>query len=119
MSGSVEERAKAALQGVSPGPWRWEPSKYIRTGYVITAGNRTAVHATEWGEVWAEGPKPEQFNHADANFAAEARTLIPELVAALERVRSLHWPSPNADPSCDCYDGRQPCSTIQALDGVS
>lgn len=85
---TVTDRAKAVLAGVSPGPWRWEPSKHIRTGYVITAGNRTAVHATEWGEY---GPKPEQFNHADANFAAEARTLVPELVAEVERLHRELW----------------------------
>lgn len=78
----VVERAKAALEGVSDGPWRWEPSKYIRTGYVITAANRTAVHATEWGELAAN----EKFNHQDASFAAAARTLVPELVAEVERL---------------------------------
>lgn len=80
----VVERAKAALEGVSDGPWRWEPSKYIRSGYVITAQNRTALHAADWNADY--GPFPEQFNHADANFAAEARSLVPELIAEVERL---------------------------------
>lgn len=80
------DRADEALEGVSPGPWRWEPSKHVRSGYVITAQNRTAVHATDWNADY--GPFPEQFNHADARFAAEARTLVPELAAELSRLRA-------------------------------
>lgn len=78
-------RARGSLEGVSDGPWRWEPSKHIRSGYVITAQNRTAVHACDWNADY--GPFPEQFNHVDANFAAQARTLVPELTEELERLR--------------------------------
>lgn len=83
-------RARESLEGVSDGPWRWEPSKHIRSGYVITAQNRTAVHACDWNADY--GPFPEQFNHADANFAAQARTLVPELTEELERLREALAP---------------------------
>jgi hypothetical protein len=83
MTEDITQRAREALEGVSAGPWRWEPSKYIGSGYVITASNHTAVHAAEWG-----GEQGEQFNHADASFAATARTLVPELIAEVERLRT-------------------------------
>lgn len=72
----VVERAKAALEGVSRAPWKM--------------GNRThpdVVH-TPNGCLWH--PILGEINHrADGEFIAQARTLVPELVAELERARDL------------------------------
>ena len=70
----VVERAKAALEGVSRAPWKM--------------GNRThpdVVH-TPNGCLWH--PILGEINHrADGEFIAQARTLVPELVTEVERLR--------------------------------
>ncbi|UKH48420.1 hypothetical protein SEA_DUPLICITY_53 [Mycobacterium phage Duplicity] len=62
----VAERAKAALEGVTPGPWE------VRDGFVYPLAIRCQLG----------GLRPR-----DAEFITAARTLVPELVAEVERLR--------------------------------
>jgi hypothetical protein len=86
----TRQRGSSAPMPRSPGPWRTERSKYVRGSYVITADNTTAVHATEWGEPSDDEPLQvsgrQRFDTPDFRFAAEARTLVPELIAEVERL---------------------------------
>ncbi|NIL77670.1 hypothetical protein [Rhodococcus sp. B10] len=69
---AILDRADAATEG----PWRTEPSKYVRQRYVVqTDTRRTIWHATN-----------DVFEAIDAEFIAAARTDVPLLVA---RVREL------------------------------
>lgn len=77
MSGVVE-RAKAALEGVTDGPWRTEPSKYVAGRYLL--GRRDHM---EWEVMHATGTVGRS---PDAEFIAAARSLVPELVAEVERL---------------------------------
>lgn len=66
----VVARAKAALEGVDDGPWR-----------VIGYGNIQSL---------ATRPRVAKVTTtANAAFVASARTLIPELIAEVERLRSI------------------------------
>ena len=67
VSDDVVARAKAALQGVPDGPWT-----HIGGGHV--EGAQGIPVAKVWG-----------LNKAA--FIAQARTLVPELVAEIERLR--------------------------------
>ncbi|AXN53038.1 hypothetical protein PBI_HOMINES_52 [Mycobacterium phage Homines] len=66
----VVERAKAALEGVTEGPWTWTHGMDARA-MVLGPDNL---------RVKLEG-------YRDAEFIAQARTLVPELVAEVERLR--------------------------------
>ncbi|MDP1171653.1 hypothetical protein, partial [Klebsiella pneumoniae] len=64
-----------------------------------------AMHPTAWT--------------ADAEFIAHARTAVPALVAAVERVQALHTKSNQGygeDDYCDCCGTIWPCLTIEALE---
>lgn len=69
----VVERAKAALEGTTQSPW-------------------DAVEAAYGGEWWIElrhrRTVARELDGPDARFVAAARSLIPELVAEIERLRS-------------------------------
>ncbi|QAY11015.1 hypothetical protein SEA_POLLYWOG_88 [Mycobacterium phage Pollywog] len=67
----VVERAKAALEGVTEGPWTWTHGMDARA-MVLGPDNL---------RVKLEG-------YRDAEFIASARSLIPELIAEVERLRS-------------------------------
>lgn len=76
MSGDVVARAKAALEGVRPAPWQ-----------VVGYGN---LHAGEPGE---HPPLGKVYGTANAAFVAASRSLVPELLAEVERLRKLlGWP---------------------------
>lgn len=64
------ERAKAALEGVTPGPW-----ELIGGGEYVT-GVGVCVAPDDGG-----------VTDADARFIAQAHTLMPELVAEVEKLR--------------------------------
>jgi len=65
----VVERARAVLEGVTPTPWVLSQPD----------GNWISPHVCNtYGH-----------NRADAEFIAAARSLVPELVAEVERVRQL------------------------------
>lgn len=95
MSDDVVSRARAALQGVTRGPWRWtdhrvpdlegragEPGVYEYDSTILEAdhhgecGCRSACQLDLW------------INDIDARFIAESRTLVPDLVSALEAARA-------------------------------
>jgi hypothetical protein len=67
-------RAREALDGVSEGPWEVHST---RGGTYVTRPDLLGV-AREWSLIWQP---------ADARFIAAARTLVPELVAEVERLR--------------------------------
>lgn len=68
-------RAKAALKGVTEGPWD-APAQLLGSPCttVFGAGRRHVLYHAG--------------GYTDAQFVAAARTLIPELVAEVERLRS-------------------------------
>lgn len=68
----IVERAKAALEGVTEGPWVFDPD---RDDYLVSEST---------GEVVGS----QRFN---TEFIAAARTLVPELVAEVERLRRSEW----------------------------
>lgn len=61
------ERAEAAMEGVTPGPWD------LRDGFIYPLSIRCGM-----GGIWKQ----------DAHFIAAARTLVPELVAELKAARA-------------------------------
>ncbi|MCC4304213.1 MULTISPECIES: hypothetical protein [Rhodococcus] len=78
MTGVDVEHTKALEAAATPGPWHTEPSKHVSGRYVIDTESRTIMHVT--------GPV---HSSADAEFIAHARTAVPALVAAVERVQAL------------------------------
>ena len=92
VSGDVVVRARAVLVGVTDGPWVSQSDGVL---FSLAAQN--------------------YLTDLDMAFAAAARSLVPELVEAVERVRALHWPSPTRDPACGCFDGLTECPTMAAL----
>ncbi|AEJ95293.1 hypothetical protein FDI61_gp009 [Mycobacterium phage Marvin] len=94
----VVERAKAALEGVTEGPWTWTHGMDARA-MVLGPDNL---------RVKLEG-------YRDAEFIASARSLVPELIAEVERHRAQEtrirelaeraavvraWSEPDG-PTCD------------------
>lgn len=72
----VVERAKAALEGVTEGPWK-APATLLGTPCTTVFGNSQHVAYFHTG------------NRPNAEFIAQARTLVPELVAEVERLRKV------------------------------
>lgn len=99
----VVARAKAALAGVTPGPWvhhiaphgddqathaEWLAETLTGEGeqlHVLTAESTEPRFAYIVPAVTGDGPT----SAINAEFIAAARSLIPELVAALEKVKAL------------------------------
>ena len=67
MTDDIVARAKAALEGVTPGPWD------VRDGFVYPLAIRCGLGS---------------IRPPDAEFIAAARELVPELVAEVEAVRA-------------------------------
>jgi hypothetical protein len=96
----VVERAQAALQGTTPGPW-WvdEEIDGMRQGRktVVKADDPTLGHSgsvqslNRQRVVTVDQTRPHHDAKAEANvkFIAEARTLMPEMITEIERLRSL------------------------------
>lgn len=84
-------RARAALEGVSPGPWE------MRDGYVYPLGISARL-----GGIWP----------ADAEFIAASRQLIPELIAALERLSewNVRLATENVVRAAECVCEHDPSS---------
>lgn len=84
----IVERAKGAMAGVTPGPWK-EPlldgldyedgSSCYRGGIYDTTVAHIPVFLASSG-----------IDKRDARFIAAARALVPELVAEVERLRDLY-----------------------------
>jgi hypothetical protein len=68
----IVQRAKAALEGATDGPWEIVGGGEYVTGVGILAA-----------------PDDGGVTSGDAEFIAQARTLVPELVAEVERLRLL------------------------------
>lgn len=114
MTGVDVEHTKTLEAAATPGPWHTEPSKHVSGRYVIDTESRTIMHVT--------GPV---HSLADAEFIAHARTAVPALVAAVERVQALH--TPDEFGMCEgCGDNEHgyaivphPCPTIRELETPS
>ncbi|KSU80771.1 hypothetical protein AS032_08285 [Rhodococcus qingshengii] len=106
------EHTKALEQKATAGPWEWDGDDWLitsRGGPVVVPGNETPPNVVQRLMV-----KPE-----DMAFIADARSAVPALVAAVERVRALHTPLPvllaEASYCTGCGDP-YPCPTIEALE---
>ncbi|MEW2483611.1 hypothetical protein AB0876_28895 [Mycobacterium sp. NPDC049093] len=120
----VVERAKSVLAGVTGGPWTWDGDEFS------DAAERKCPHGTQWTDhgpdlmsgddevITSSGYDASDLhvNTADAEFIAQARTLVPELVAEVERLRERlgtclcdHDPeSPLYGPSEECPQHGRP-----------
>ncbi|MGM5068137.1 hypothetical protein EU244_025100 [Rhodococcus qingshengii] len=91
------EHTKALEAAATPGPW--SPSKYYRTNIV----------SDSTGQILCQS-----MNAANREFIAHARTAVPALVSAVERVQALHTPD-EWGYCVECHD-QHPCPTRQALE---
>lgn len=115
----MAERAKEALEGVTDGPWRAVHVGNIHWG--VSNGEwsfPTIVKAQCSYDGYGSGS-----SQANAEFIAAARTLVPELVAELERLHSWdglmelldeHWPE-DIFPTMPDTDRRDPGPRIVSL----
>jgi hypothetical protein len=98
VSGDVVERARAALRGITPGPWEHrtapegEEEAYC-AGTLVGDGEPLHVVIAESLEprfayvvpcITGDGPTSD----VNAEFIVAARGLVPELVAEVERLRA-------------------------------
>lgn len=76
------DRAKASLEGVTPGPWRHE----------IGEEHGETVHFVQWGVESSVGIFTGNYGGAgtDAEFIAASRQLVPELIAEVERLERMN-----------------------------
>lgn len=89
------EGAKAALEGITQGPWRHE----------IGEEHGETVHYVQWGIESSVGIFTGNYGAAgnDAEFIAASRQLVPELIAEIERLydvigQELDWFPPGEAP---------------------
>jgi hypothetical protein len=99
----VVERAKAALEGITEGPWshhisteadtgetheQYQANTLINSGeplHVLTAPSSDPKFAYVVPAITGDGPTSDR----NAEFIVAARSLVPELVAEVERLRGL------------------------------
>ena len=106
MTGVDVEHTKALEQAASEGPWEVYPNRDVKG--IAHIRIPLEMHPTAWT--------------ADAEFIAHARTAVPALIAAVERVQALH--TPDEFGMCEgCGDNEHgyaivphPCPTIRALE---
>jgi len=93
---AVVERAKSALEGVTEGPWIAE--------YSSEQGNCIIPHDAESTR---EAVATTHLYHqrADAEFIAQARTLVPELVAEIEELRLMAAADDSPDQTASDTEG--------------
>ena len=86
MTGVDVEHTKALEAAATPAPWFWDDDNWLDAAssapYVIEPDDESAVR----------GPQKLIVRPADAEFIAHARTAVPALIAAVERVQALHTP---------------------------
>lgn len=73
----VVQRAKAALRGATEGPWDYYIGEQCCGGTCVDNGHGLPLHSG--GDLLP----------SDAMFIAAARSLVPELVAEVERLHGL------------------------------
>ncbi|QWT30294.1 hypothetical protein OLP41_gp008 [Mycobacterium phage I3] len=82
------ERAKAALEEATEGPWLYIPGG-SEDALVVSEGEREPNAITVGGVSFHPGLHVAvDLRDGDAEFIAQARTLVPELIAEVERLRS-------------------------------
>jgi hypothetical protein len=113
VTGVDVEHTKALEAAATPGPWLYCTKTYDGMPLVVAEGY--GFPAEPMRQTRGIVCYPE----ADAEFIAHARTAIPALVAAVERVQALHspWPSPSIQTYCRTCAHPMPCPTRQALEG--
>ena len=86
----IIERAKAALEGVTEGPWKWSRNCQRLEGGKDGYGEVIAPGPVDCMSHCYGGTSTIEFENEphDAEFIAAARTLVPELIAEIERVRA-------------------------------
>ena len=128
----IEARANAATEGPWA-PWRDQDGAPHMNG-LLMVGNAAAVIPE--GESWVEGvdvnPIAHTYTPEDREFIAAARTDVPALLDALEKVLELHQPVTDGmgftedgyggiSPACsscgtsDEYAVPYPCPTVTAI----
>lgn len=78
MSDDVADRAEAALQGISDGPWEQNGNNGVHTTHGECVATTVGHHLL---------PNGKPVRKANAEFIAAARSLLPELVAELKTAR--------------------------------
>ena len=99
VTGADVEHTKALERAASEGPWEAYPNRKVKG--IAHIRIPLAMHPTAWT--------------ADAEFIAHARTAVPALVAAVERVQALHTPYNFGRVCAHCLT-EYPCPTIEALE---
>lgn len=98
VSGDVVARAKAALVGVTDGPWLWTSPRYGVPTLEGRAGDpelyrydTEVLEVDHHGECGCRSACELELTVSDADkaFIAAARDLVPELVAEVERLRAI------------------------------
>lgn len=113
MTGVDVEHTKALEAAATPGPWVYCTKTYDGMPLVVAEGY--GFPAEPMRQTRGIVCHPE----ADAEFIVHARTAVPALVAAVERVQALHTKSNQGygeDDYCDCCGTIWPCPTIEALE---
>lgn len=84
----IVERAEAALEDATPGPWEWIDEDFMGCGQVYTAdedlfGGNIAAPSGDCYPRSGYNPK------GDMQFIAWARSGVPELVAEVKAARAM------------------------------
>lgn len=90
----VVAQAKAALKGVTPGPWGRHDFGYAgeqEPSSIIIHAGKFDWQAIRDGDFIASTAAWDAQEDRDAEFIAQARTLVPALVAEIERLRAVGW----------------------------
>lgn len=110
------EHTKAVEQKATAGPWVASVVDSPRS----TVSTAIYSHAHPAGSAQSEvlpsylvKPGVVRMSRADAEFIVHARTVVPVLVAAVERVQALH--SCTRSLRCEECELPYPCPTIEAL----
>jgi hypothetical protein len=105
----IREAEKAATEG----PWRAVMGQFGNETFpAVIAGRGDPAKPETWLMAAGRGsPDPE----SNAQFAAMARTAMPRLLAAVEKVLEEHVPD-RADPAwCGGCSFSYPCATVRAI----
>lgn len=88
---NVTERAKNAMEDATAGPWLHIPGE-DEEALVVSEGERSPDAITVGGITFNPGfSVAVDLRDGDARFIATSRTLVPELVAEVERLKHELW----------------------------